>query len=156
MNVMKLRLRWSEVISHVPCGGSPSDPAGQLLISAKLTEIDGVGNTLGQVGNAVVRQTDGRMILGGVRNSRHFEGGLFKWRFRTCWTPMCITRCPQIITTTTCPLLHARAFWLGSDCRHRRALRPYGMVAEESATRGPWISTSPTSLAWSNRERWRV
>ncbi|CAM9853907.1 unnamed protein product, partial [Laminaria digitata] len=36
--------RWSEVITHVPCGGSPENPAGRLLINATLTEIDGPGD----------------------------------------------------------------------------------------------------------------
>lgn len=35
------------MITHVPCGGSNSDPAGRLLIKAKQDTIDGVGGTLG-------------------------------------------------------------------------------------------------------------
>ena len=42
--------RWSNVITHVPCGGSANFPAGRLLISSTLTEIDGVGGTLGSAG----------------------------------------------------------------------------------------------------------
>lgn len=36
------------MITHVPCGGSNSDPAGRLLIRAEQDTIDGVGGTLGQ------------------------------------------------------------------------------------------------------------
>ena len=39
--------RWSEVVTHVPCGGNAEFPAGRLLITATLAEIDGVGGTLG-------------------------------------------------------------------------------------------------------------
>ncbi|CAM9367146.1 unnamed protein product, partial [Sphacelaria rigidula] len=42
--------RWSEVITHVPCGGSPNDPAGRLAISATLSPIDGTGRVLGSAG----------------------------------------------------------------------------------------------------------
>ncbi|CAM9902971.1 unnamed protein product, partial [Laminaria digitata] len=42
--------RWSEIITHVPCGGSSTVPAGRLLISATLEPIDGAGNTLGFAG----------------------------------------------------------------------------------------------------------
>lgn len=35
------------MITHVPCGGTDSDPAGRLLIKAKQGTIDGVGGTLG-------------------------------------------------------------------------------------------------------------
>ena len=34
----------------MPCGGSSTDPAGRLLISATLETIDGPGNTLGSSG----------------------------------------------------------------------------------------------------------
>ncbi|CAM9710418.1 unnamed protein product, partial [Laminaria digitata] len=36
--------RWAEVITHVPCGGTSNLPAGRLLITATLAEIDGAGN----------------------------------------------------------------------------------------------------------------
>ncbi|MEP4804232.1 MAG: hypothetical protein ABJZ69_07465 [Hyphomicrobiales bacterium] len=43
--------RWAEIITHVPCGGSPENPPGRLLITATLADIDGPGdddgNTLG-------------------------------------------------------------------------------------------------------------
>ena len=42
--------RWSEVITHVPCGGNSEYPAGRLLISSTLEAIDGVGGTLGSAG----------------------------------------------------------------------------------------------------------
>ncbi|CAM9332643.1 unnamed protein product, partial [Laminaria digitata] len=42
--------RWSEVITHVPCGGTDDDPAGRLLISSTLETIDGVGGILGSAG----------------------------------------------------------------------------------------------------------
>eukprot|EP00904_Undaria_pinnatifida_P006370 jgi/Undpi1/2863/HiC_scaffold_14.g06240.m1 len=42
--------RWSQVITHVPCGGTVAYPAGRLLISATLEEIDGSGGTLGSAG----------------------------------------------------------------------------------------------------------
>eukprot|EP00904_Undaria_pinnatifida_P013079 jgi/Undpi1/8901/HiC_scaffold_25.g11363.m1 len=42
--------RWSQVITHVPCGGTNDYPAGRLLISATLKEIDGTGGTLGSAG----------------------------------------------------------------------------------------------------------
>lgn len=38
------------MITHVPCGGSPDDPAGRLLITAQLSEIDGSGGVLGSAG----------------------------------------------------------------------------------------------------------
>ena len=46
--------RWSEVVTHVPCGGSAGFPAGRLLITATLAEIDGVGNILGYAGPDLV------------------------------------------------------------------------------------------------------
>ena len=46
--------RWSEVITHVPCGGSSTYPAGRILISATLEAIDGPGNTLGSAGPSSV------------------------------------------------------------------------------------------------------
>ncbi|CAM9790169.1 unnamed protein product, partial [Laminaria digitata] len=42
--------RWSEIITHVPCGGSSTNPAGRLLISSTLEEIDGQGKVLGSAG----------------------------------------------------------------------------------------------------------
>ncbi|CAM9530751.1 unnamed protein product, partial [Laminaria digitata] len=42
--------RWSEIITHVPCGGSAQNPAGRLLISSTLEGIDGVGGVLGSAG----------------------------------------------------------------------------------------------------------
>lgn len=42
--------RWSQVITHVPCGGSPGSPAGRLLISSTLGIIDGVEGVLGFAG----------------------------------------------------------------------------------------------------------
>ena len=42
--------RWSEVVTHVPCGGNAEFPAGRLLITSTLQEIDGVGGTLGSAG----------------------------------------------------------------------------------------------------------
>ncbi|CAN0069713.1 unnamed protein product, partial [Laminaria digitata] len=42
--------RWSEVITHVPCGGTSAYPAGRLLISATLEPIDGSGGVLGSAG----------------------------------------------------------------------------------------------------------
>ena len=39
--------RWSEVITHVPCGGSVQSPAGRLAITATLEEIDGAGGPNG-------------------------------------------------------------------------------------------------------------
>ena len=42
--------RWSEVITHVPCGGNSEFPAGRLLISSTLEPIDGVGGVLGSAG----------------------------------------------------------------------------------------------------------
>eukprot|EP00904_Undaria_pinnatifida_P013073 jgi/Undpi1/8897/HiC_scaffold_25.g11359.m1 len=42
--------RWSEVITHVPCGGNNDYPAGRLLITATLAGIDGSGGTLGSAG----------------------------------------------------------------------------------------------------------
>lgn len=46
--------RWSEVITHVPCGGNVINPAGRLLIGSTLAEIDGDrdedGNILGFAG----------------------------------------------------------------------------------------------------------
>ncbi|CAN0521053.1 unnamed protein product, partial [Laminaria digitata] len=42
--------RWSEVITHVPCGGNDDNPAGRLLISSTLETIDGVGGVLGSAG----------------------------------------------------------------------------------------------------------
>ncbi|CAM9299024.1 unnamed protein product, partial [Laminaria digitata] len=36
--------RWAEVITHVPCGGAPGIPAGRLLITATLLDIDGAGD----------------------------------------------------------------------------------------------------------------
>ena len=47
--LVRLR-RWSEIITHVPCGGSTENPAGRLLISSTLEEIDGVGGVLGSAG----------------------------------------------------------------------------------------------------------
>ena len=38
------------MITHVPCGGNSNDPAGRLLISSILEEIDGVGGVLGSAG----------------------------------------------------------------------------------------------------------
>lgn len=38
------------MITHVPCGGSADNPAGRLLISSALEEIDGVGGVLGSAG----------------------------------------------------------------------------------------------------------
>lgn len=38
------------ITHHPPCGSSPDHPAGRLLISAALIEIDGVFGTLGQAG----------------------------------------------------------------------------------------------------------
>ncbi|CAM9592507.1 unnamed protein product, partial [Laminaria digitata] len=46
--------RWSEVITHVPCGGSNDNPAGRLLISSTLQEIDGPGNVLGSAGPSMI------------------------------------------------------------------------------------------------------
>ena len=46
--------RWSEVITHVPCGGNDDYPAGRLLITATLEEIDGNGGTLGSAGPSSV------------------------------------------------------------------------------------------------------
>lgn len=45
-----VRRRWEEIITHVPCGGSATSPAGQLLISATIEPIDGPGGTLGFAG----------------------------------------------------------------------------------------------------------
>lgn len=42
--------RWAEVITHVPCGGTTANPAGRLLITAELKEIDGAGGILGSAG----------------------------------------------------------------------------------------------------------
>ena len=42
--------RWSEVITHVPCGGNDANPPGRLLISSTLEEIDGFGGILGSAG----------------------------------------------------------------------------------------------------------
>ena len=42
--------RWSEVITHVPCGGTSVYPAGRLLISATLEPIDGINGILGSAG----------------------------------------------------------------------------------------------------------
>ena len=42
--------RWSEIITHVPCGGSSDNPAGRLMISSTLEQIDGVGGVLGSAG----------------------------------------------------------------------------------------------------------
>eukprot|EP00904_Undaria_pinnatifida_P014023 jgi/Undpi1/9751/HiC_scaffold_27.g12207.m1 len=42
--------RWSEVITNVPCGGATNYPAGRLLITATLEEIDGEYGTLGSAG----------------------------------------------------------------------------------------------------------
>lgn len=42
--------RWSEVISHVPCGGTFVAPPGELLITAELKQLDGPGGLLGQAG----------------------------------------------------------------------------------------------------------
>ncbi|CAN0470178.1 unnamed protein product, partial [Scytosiphon promiscuus] len=41
--------RWSEVITHVPCGGSTQSPAGLLTISATLEDIDGAGDGQGNI-----------------------------------------------------------------------------------------------------------
>lgn len=45
--------RWSEVISHVPCGGNADFPPGRLLIFATLEEIDGPGGLLGSAGPGI-------------------------------------------------------------------------------------------------------
>lgn len=115
---MKLRLRWSELISHVPCGGSPSDPAGQLIIVAELKELDGPSGILGQVGKAGERHADERMILG------QFWGGLSTDDSGRVEMSMHVADCPQIITTSICSLLHARALWalFGDTGRSRRHL----------------------------------
>lgn len=42
--------RWASVITHVPCGGSSTYPAGRVLISASLQGIDGPGGILGSAG----------------------------------------------------------------------------------------------------------
>ena len=42
--------RWSEVITHVPCGGDASSPPGQLLIEVSLEGIDGELGVLGFAG----------------------------------------------------------------------------------------------------------
>lgn len=42
--------RWAELITHVPCGGTTANPAGQLFITAKLTTIDGANGILGSAG----------------------------------------------------------------------------------------------------------
>ncbi|CAN0512576.1 unnamed protein product, partial [Laminaria digitata] len=42
--------RWSEVITHVPCGGNDDNPAGRLFISSTLETIDGEGGILGSAG----------------------------------------------------------------------------------------------------------
>lgn len=42
--------RWTSVITHVPCGGSRTHPAGRLLISATLEEMDGPNGRLGSAG----------------------------------------------------------------------------------------------------------
>lgn len=42
------------MITHVPCGGSPTYPAGRLLINATLEAIDGVGGVLGNAGPRLV------------------------------------------------------------------------------------------------------
>lgn len=39
--------RWAELVTHVPCGGTEDVPAGRLLITATLAEIDGVGGAVG-------------------------------------------------------------------------------------------------------------
>lgn len=46
--------RWSEVVTHVPCGGTTEFPAGRLLISATLKGVDGVGGVLGFAGPTAV------------------------------------------------------------------------------------------------------
>lgn len=48
--------RWSQLITHVTCTGTSTLPAGQLLISAELKEIDGEGGVLGAAGPHTVAQ----------------------------------------------------------------------------------------------------
>lgn len=47
---MPLFCRWSDVITHVPCGGNIQYPAGRLEITATLEDIDGAGRTHGSAG----------------------------------------------------------------------------------------------------------
>lgn len=42
--------RWEEVITHVPCGGTDTMPAGALLLVVNQRSIDGVGGALGYAG----------------------------------------------------------------------------------------------------------
>lgn len=58
--------RWSEVVTHVPCGGNPTYPAGRLLISCMLKAIDGSGGTFGAAGPTDVWQTCPTISLLGV------------------------------------------------------------------------------------------
>jgi len=46
--------RWSDVITHVPCGGSHVHPGGHLVINASLSPIDGSGGVIGQAYPAAV------------------------------------------------------------------------------------------------------
>ncbi|MEP0661194.1 MAG: hypothetical protein ABJC87_18300 [Roseobacter sp.] len=41
--------RWSEIVTHVPCGGSVLSPAGRFFISSTLEEIDGAGGDDGNI-----------------------------------------------------------------------------------------------------------
>lgn len=49
--------RWQEVITHVPCGGGGTSSPGELIISAELKSIDGVGEILGSAGPSGVWQS---------------------------------------------------------------------------------------------------
>lgn len=46
----KCSCRWAKLITHVPCGGAADYPAGRLLITSTLEEIDGVDGVLGFAG----------------------------------------------------------------------------------------------------------
>lgn len=46
--------RWAQVITHVPCGGNSLYPAGRLLITSTLDEIDGFGDFLRFAGPTAV------------------------------------------------------------------------------------------------------
>ncbi|CAN0394128.1 unnamed protein product, partial [Laminaria digitata] len=58
--------RWSEIITHVPCGGNSANPAGRLLIRSTLEEIDGLRGVLGSAGPSSVWRSCPTVSLSGA------------------------------------------------------------------------------------------
>ena len=75
--ISRVVCRWSEVITHVPCGGSPTYPAGRLFINSTLDEIDGAGgdegNVLGFAGPTAILGSCPTVSLTGVMTFDIFD-----------------------------------------------------------------------------------